>query len=245
VTRQAFSLYCLPYAGAGAGMYSTWRARLPRSIDLIALHLPGRGIRSAEPPIHDWTRLTDVVMADIDRSRRGPFGLFGHSMGALIALEVAHAIRERWGESPAWLGVSACQAPSRRTPDLKWLTCRDHVVRDELCALGGTPPELLENGEMLDLLTPVLRADFHLCGSYRRPERAPLGCAMLVLGGTRDDISHPRENLTTWSAETTGPCQVTMIEGGHFFIHEQADATVGQVVASLSSVMRAIRPIPA
>jgi surfactin synthase thioesterase subunit len=234
-----FTLFCMPYAGGGANVYRAWRRRLPPCIDLVALDLPGRGLRNAELPVHDWGQLINGVVADVQRHRHGPFGLFGHSMGALIAFEVAHAIRNREDQGPVWLGISACQAPSRRTPDLKWLASADQDVHEELHGLGGTPPELLANRDLLDLLTPVLRADFHLCGSYRRPERAPLCCPMLVLGGTRDEISHPYENLSAWSVETTGRCEVTMIEGGHFFIHEQPDGTVGQVVASLSSVMRA------
>lgn len=240
---QGFTLFCLPYAGAGAGVYGAWRGRMPRCIQLVALDLPGRGIRNAEPPAYDWRQLTQGVMDDIRRYRRSSFGLFGHSMGALLALEVAHAIRERHGEGPAWLGVSGCQAPLRRTPEFKWLTCRDEAVHEELRDLGGTPPELFENRDLLDLVTPVVRADFHLCGSYRRPDRAPLDCPMLVLGGTQDKISHPHDNLAAWSAETTGQCRVAMIEGGHFFVHEQIDATIAQVIASLSSAAGGIQPV--
>jgi len=237
-------LLCLPYAGAGAAVYRAWRQRLPPCIDLVAFDLPGRGIRHGEPPLNDWRRLIDVVVADAQPHVAGPFAIFGHSMGALVALELAHAIHARHGGSPIWLGVSGCQAPARRKLDLKWLTCDDEAVCEELRSLGGTPPELLENRDLLELLLPALRADFHLCGSYRPPQRERLRCPMLVLGGTRDSISDPSDNLAAWSVETLGRCDVAMIEGDHFFIHEQADAVLERVVASLSSVAGAVRSPP-
>jgi surfactin synthase thioesterase subunit len=218
---------------------------MPPRIDLVAFDLPGRGIRHGEPALNDWRRLIDVVVADAQPHVAEPFAIFGHSMGALVALELAHAIRARHGRSPIWLGISGCQAPVRRKLDLKWLTCDDEAVCEELRSLGGTPPELLENRDLLALLLPALRADFHLCGSYRPQQREPLRCPMLVLGGTRDSISDPSDNLAAWSVETRGRCDVAMIEGDHFFIHEQADAVLERVVASLSSVAGVVRSPPA
>ena len=238
-------LFCLPYAGAGAAVYRAWRQRMPPCIELIAFDLPGRGIRHREPPVSDWHRLIDDIVVDAQPHIAEPFAIFGHSMGALVALELAHAIRARHGRSPIWLGVSGCQAPARRKLDLRWLTCDDEAVCDELRSLGGTSPELLENRDLLELLLPALRADFHLCGSYRPPQRERLRCPMLVLGGTRDAISDPSDNLAAWSVETTGRCDVAMIDGDHFFIHEQADAVLGRVVGSLSSVVGAVRSPPA
>ena len=238
-------LFCLPYAGAGASVYRDWRRRLPPCIDLVAFDLPGRGIRHGESPVNDWRRLIDVVVTDAQPHVADPFAIFGHSMGALIALELAHAIRARYGRSPVWLGVSGCQAPAQRKLDLKWLTRDDEAVCDELRSLGGTPPELLENRDLLELLLPALRADFHLCGSYRPPQRERLRCPMLVLGGTRDGISEPLDNLAAWSVETLGRCDVAMIEGDHFFIHEQADAVLERVITSLTSVAGAVRSLPA
>jgi len=244
VTPQ-LKLFCLPYAGAGAAVYRAWRQRMPPCIELVAFDLPGRGIRHGELPLNDWRRLIDVVMADAQPHIAQPFAIFGHSMGALVALELAHAIRARNGRDPIWLGVSGCQAPARRKLDLKWLTCDDEDVCEELRSLGGTPPELLANRDLLELLLPALRADFHLCGSYRPPQRERLRCPMLVLGGTQDSISEPSDNLTAWSTETLGRCDVSMIEGDHFFIHEQADAVLERLVASLSSVVGAVGSLPA
>jgi surfactin synthase thioesterase subunit len=237
VTPQ-LKLFCLPYAGAGAAVYRAWRQCMPPCIDLIAFDLPGRGIGHGEAPVNDWRRLIDVVAADAQPQVAEPFAIFGYSMGALVALELAHAIRARHGRSPIWLGVSGCQAPARRELDLRWLTCDDAAACEELRSLGGTPPDLLENRDLLELLRPALRADFHLCGSYRSRQRERLRCPMLVLGGTQDRISDPSDNLAAWSAETAGRCEVAMIGGDHFFIHEQVDAVLERVVASLTAVAR-------
>lgn len=239
MTASRVSLFCLPYAGAGAAVYRGWEDRLPNWVELIPLHLPGRGLRYHLPAMHDWAQLIDLLLRDVRPHIARPFGVFGHSMGALIGIELAHAIRARHQRTPVWFGASGSKAPSRRERDLKWLDCPEEALLDELRSLHGTPPELLENRELLEMLLPALRADFHLCGSYDPQRRAPLDCPLLALGGTDDDdVSPPQENLTAWSLETSGSCRVEMLNGDHFFIHTQQDAVIALVVDSLSEAIR-------
>jgi surfactin synthase thioesterase subunit len=176
------TLFCLPYAGAGAAIYRGWRHRLPDWIELIPLHLPGRGMRYHLPAMHDWAQLIDLLVRDVRPHIARPFGIFGHSMGALIGIELAHAIRARYQRTPVWFGASGSKAPSQRERDLKWLDCSEETLLDELRSLHGTPPDLLENRELLEVLLPALRADFHLCRSYHPQRREPLNCPLLVLG---------------------------------------------------------------
>jgi surfactin synthase thioesterase subunit len=234
MATERVQLVCLPYAGAGAVAYRGWQGRLPHWIELIALELPGRGLRQAEPVVQDWSELTDIVMAAVRARVSGRLALFGHSMGALVAIELAHALRARGGPTPLWLGASGCVAPQQRELDLSWRDCPDESLVAELRALGGTPPEVLECRDLLDLVLPAVRADFHLCGSYRPAPRAPLDCPMLVLGGVGDPISRPYDNLSAWSRETNGPCRVELVDGGHFFIHEREAAVAGLVISSLA-----------
>jgi surfactin synthase thioesterase subunit len=233
------NLFCLPYAGAGAAMYRGWKSRLPSWIELIPLHLPGRGVRYNLPAMHNWAQLIGLLMQDVQPYLARPFAIFGHSMGALIGIELAYAIRARHQRTPVWFGASGSKAPSRRERDLKWLDCPEETLLDELRSLHGTPPELLENRELLEMLLPALRADFYLCGSYHPQRREPLDCPLLALGGTGDDdVSPPQENLAAWSLETSGPCRVEMLDGDHFFIHTHQDAVITLVVDALSKAIR-------
>lgn len=233
--RNTLTLFCLPYAGGSAAVYREWQRHLPAWIRLVPLHMPGRGVRHSMRALHEWPALLDLLLDDVAVQLGRPFAIFGYSMGALIAIELAHAIRERHGVGPAWLGVAACKAPSRRKRELHWLTCHESEFLDEVRSLNGMPEELLENREFMDLVLPFLRADFHLCGSYVYRQRVPLDCPMLVLGGTRDrEIAQDPENLAAWSLETRGALEQCAIDADHFFINTHRDVLVELVVGSLT-----------
>jgi surfactin synthase thioesterase subunit len=232
---EALTLFCLPYAGGSAAIYRDWSARLPQWIRLVPLHMPGRGVRHAMRPLHGWRALLDLLVEDAQPFVAQPFAIFGHSMGALIGIELAQALRRRHGVSPVWFGASACKAPSRREPEHHWLTCPENDFIDEVRSLNGMPDELLENREFMELVLPFLRADFHLCGSYEYRQREPLDCAMLVLGGSQDtEISSEPENLAAWARETTGPYEQKAIDAGHFFINTHRAGVIDHVVGSLA-----------
>jgi surfactin synthase thioesterase subunit len=244
--EDGVTLFCLPYAGGSAAIYRAWQGRVPSWVKLIPLHMPGRGVRHAVPPMHRWSELLDVLAEDMQPHLGRPFGIFGHSLGALVGFELAHAVRERYDRTPLWLGVSACKAPVRHEPKLHWLTCPESEFLDGVRVLEGMPGELLDNREFMDLVLPFLRADFHLSGSYspgsNRP-RQPLECPMLALGGTEDpEIAADPQNLSAWAAETRGRCLVREIPAGHFFIDTHRDAVIDFVVEDLARAYRSRGP---
>lgn len=230
-------LFTLPHAGAGVAVYRDWAGRLPDWIELVPLQPPGRGARHGEPLLHDWAELTVSLLRDVEPYAGRRFAVFGHSMGALAGFELAHAVAAWQGAMPVWLGVSGCMAPGRRELQVKWRDCPAGEVLDEVRRLNGTLPEALENAELQELVLPILRADFHLCGVYRPAVRPPLRCPILVLGGHDDVVSAEPGNLAGWATETTGPFALAMFAGGHFFIDGQRDAVIGAVVQSLTQTM--------
>jgi len=231
------NLFCLPYAGAGAGIFRGWEQRLPDWVGLRPVHLPGRGKLRHEAAIHHWPELIARLMADLAADLQTPFAIFGHSLGALIGIELAQAIRNRCGREPIWMGASASIAPAHRERDAGWLTRPATEVLNEVRQLNGTPAELLEHEELLELLLPVLRADFHLCGTFVTNFRRPLDCPVTAFGGLDDPISTPRENLTSWSRETTGPFDLQMMPGGHFFIDQSPVPVIGKIATALAAAV--------
>ncbi len=236
---EGVNLLLLPYAGAGASIYRGWETQMPAGIRSVPLTPPGRGARYGEPPLLQWDPLIDRLMADIVPILDRPYAIFGQSMGALIGLELAHEIQRHSGSAPIWLGFSSCIAPSRRVPELKWRTAPADDLRAELNRLGGTPPPLLQNPELLELLLPAIRADFHLCGSYTRRVRPPLECPLLVLGGVDDDISANAANFEAWASETRGPFRLEMLPGGHFLSDTMRQSVINLVISDLLAAMAA------
>jgi surfactin synthase thioesterase subunit len=214
------TLLCLPYSGASAMVYSRWRRKLPQWLKLQPVELPGRGARYGEPLHTDMRRLALQLAQEQKTTLKAPYALFGHSLGALLACEMAHAFRSLGCPEPVALFASGTAAPTMRADyDRGFAEPRsDAELIEQLRTLNGTSEEVLANEELMSLTLPVLRADFLLCGRFEPQPRPLLNCPVHVLGGKTDRATI--EQLIGWSKETHGSFSVDMLAGGHFFIHE-------------------------
>ncbi|MFE0463179.1 thioesterase II family protein [Kitasatospora sp. NPDC058965] len=228
VPRARLRLFLFHPAGAGPLLYRDWPDRLPADLDLWAIQLPGREARFAEPLLTDHQlvveRLTAALRPYLDR----PYAFFGHSMGALLAHGVAAAGRRHGDRAPERVLFSGCPGPgSTARPDrTRW---SDTELVEELRRMGGTSEEVLAEPELLELLLPILRADFAVVSSYRRPEGPLLDCPVTVLGGAEDTVT-PAE-LERWRAVTTGRSSLHTFPGGHFYLTGEAAPQVLATVA--------------
>jgi len=149
-----------------------------------------------------------------------PYAFFGHSMGSLISFELARYLRQIGHHlQPIHLFVAARRAPQLPDPDPPTYSLPEQEFIQELRRLQGTPEEVLQNIELLQVLLPLLRADFALCETYHYTEETPLQCAISALGGLQDtDISH--DALTAWRKQTTGLFKSRFFAGDHFFLYK-------------------------
>jgi medium-chain acyl-[acyl-carrier-protein] hydrolase len=210
-------LFLLPFAGGGASAFRAWPAALPSDIEIYALQLPGRENRITEPPFGSLPDLVRELANDISGLTREPFAFFGHSMGALVAFELSRELRRRGQNEPVHLVVSGFRAPQLppRQPPLHHLA--DASLADELKGLGGTPPEVFNKPEILELVLPALRADLALSETYEYRSEPPLSCRISAWGGRQDAYLNETE-LHGWSAATSGPFAVQRFHGGHMYI---------------------------
>ncbi|MBH3339926.1 thioesterase [Pseudomonas mendocina] len=237
----AVDLYCLPYSGASAMVYSRWRRKLPDWLVVRPVELPGRGSRLGESLQTDMCALARQLAKELMPELRHPYALFGHSLGALLAFELTHALRELGCPPPLMLFASGTAAPTRREDYEKGYAQAksDEELVTELRELQGTSEEVLANRELMSLTLPILRADFLMCGRYRYQRRPLLGLPIHVLGGTTDRSS--LEQLQAWSEETACGFSLDMFEGGHFFIHEHEQRVLETIGDGLSVHMGRVR----
>lgn len=218
-TSASLKLFCLPYSGASAMFYSPWRRQLPDWLSVRPLELPGRGMRMDEPLQTEIATLTARLADEIADELDTPYALFGHSLGGLLAFELAHALRTRGLPAPLALFASATAGPSRRDVSDYAVEKSDQQLRDRLRELQGTSESVLANDELMQLMLPILRADFLLCGSFVHGGREPLGVPIHVFGGKQDSVSV--EELLDWQEDTSTGFSLDMFEGHHFYLIEQ------------------------
>ncbi len=214
-------LFCFPYSGAGASVYNSWIERLPATIELCAVQLPGRETRLAEPPHQELSTLVEAVATALLPYTNQPFAFFGHSMGALLSFELTRYLRSHHHIQPLHLFVSGHSAPQldRMQPPIHDLP--DPELIQELRRYNGTPEAVFAHPELLNMLLPILRADFALYETYAYRPDAPLNCPLSVFGGLQDREA-PYERLEPWRAQTRGTCALEMFPGDHFYFNHES-----------------------
>src|SRR5690606_26410192 len=206
---------------SSAMVYSRWRRKLPAWVQVRPLELPGRGARLGEPLQTDMQALARQLASEQRLAANAPYALLGHSLGALLAFELAHELQALGCPAPVALFACGTAAPTRREDydGKKWREPKsDAELIAELRELQGTPEEVLANEELMSLTLPVLRADFLLCGGYGYRQRPPLRCPLHVLAGEDDRATE--DQLLAWRQESVGEFSLDVFPGGHFFIHE-------------------------
>jgi medium-chain acyl-[acyl-carrier-protein] hydrolase len=225
-------LLCLPFPGGAASVYLPWADALPPGVQLCVAQLPGREDRFLEPPLTRFDEVVDRLVTAVLAEVEPPFAIFGHSGGALLGYEVARTLRRRAEAEPTHLFVSGQPAPDvdRTEPDMHRLP--DAELIDALRAIGGTAPELLDHPEMLELLLPVLRADFAWYETYQYRPGDQLSCEVTALA-SRSDVRASVDSVQQWRSRTTGTFRLRLVDGGHFFVRDARAAILREISVDL------------
>ncbi|HWN70404.1 MAG TPA: alpha/beta fold hydrolase [Haliangium sp.] len=215
-------LFCFPYAGGSPGMFRLWPARLPKDVELAALRLPGRDRRISEAPFTTWEPLLaaveEALLPHLDR----PFAFFGHSLGASIAWETACRLRARGHALPAHLLLSGRRAPHRAPRVAPIHALPRPELYERLRLAYRTTAEVLANREVMELIEPMLRADFRLAETWTPAMQAPLPVPIAAFSGALDPIAPPSD-VQEWALHTTLAFSVRDFPGDHFFVHSSED----------------------
>ncbi|GAA3185770.1 MULTISPECIES: thioesterase II family protein [Streptomyces] len=228
---DAVPLVCFPHAGGSAGSYLALSKRLAPHVATWAVQYPGRQERHREAPFTEVTALADAAFAALRPYLSAPYAFFGHSMGAVVAFEVARRC-ETAGAGPVRLFASGRRAPS--VPHRGATGWRDDdALVAELERLGGTAPGVLADPELRALVLPALRADYRAVEGYVCAAGATVGCPLTVLCGDADPVFAVSE-AGAWRPHTTGAFDVSVHPGGHFYLDPQAAGVAAVVTAALT-----------
>ncbi|MBR8835626.1 MAG: thioesterase [Stigonema ocellatum SAG 48.90 = DSM 106950] len=230
-------LFCFPYAGAGASIFRTWSAQLPQEIEVYSVQLPGRESRMKEPLFTDLVPLIDSLIPAIQPHLDLPFVFFGHSMGGLLSFEVARQLRRLQHPIPLHLFISGRRAPQLRALDPPIHQLPDAEFLEALSRYNGTPENVLQNVELMNLFLPILRADLAINETYVYHPETPLDCSLSVFGGLQDDRVS-RDSLAAWRDQTNGNFSLRMFLGDHFFLRSQQGELLQAISQDIGQIIQ-------
>jgi len=217
-SRAHLRLFCFPYAGGGSEVFRAWSVTLPESVEVCSVQLPGHGARFREQPLRRFGPLIKAIAEALAPYLNKPFAFFGHSMGATIAFETARELRRTRRPFPSHLFVSGGRAPSIPYRGLLTYNLPEQEFIEELRRLNGTPQEVIEHCELMQIMLPLLRADFELIQTYVYRPEPPLACPITAFGGSQDrNVSCA--DMEGWREQTSCSFSMQRITGDHFFLH--------------------------
>ncbi|KAM6959147.1 S-acyl fatty acid synthase thioesterase, medium chain [Aplochiton taeniatus] len=220
-------LICFPWAGGGSIHYARWGKVLNSSIEVYAVILPGRERRAKQSFFRSMQQIVDeVIDVLVPVLKEKPFALFGHSMGAITSFAVATALKKIHKLEPIHIFLSGASAPysETRISAPKRSNQSDEDFLTWMTSIGGTPPELLANPEVLKLFLPALKSDLQIVEDYscNQPDSPLISCPVTCFDG-KQDISH---DLQAWKAISSGDFTVKMLEGPHFYLKDSTNEKV-------------------
>lgn len=211
-------LFCFPYAGGSALNFRSWFDKLPLTVEVCPIELPGRGTRLREPLFTQLLPLIQAIACALLPYLNKPFTFFGHSMGGLISFELARLLCRDYGRSPTHLFISGYKAPHLPDFNPPIHNLPEPLFLEKLRELNGTPNEVLAHKELMGLFIPILKADLTILETYVYAPEPRLNCPIAVFSGLQDRGINCND-LKAWQEQTNASFSLQMLPGDHFFLH--------------------------
>ncbi|MFF9035956.1 thioesterase II family protein [Streptomyces sp. NPDC014892] len=234
-THDTTKLICLPYAGAGASFYRPWKALAGDALEIVPLQLPGRERLIDEDPYRDAHRAVDGLLAQL-REELGEAGghrvaVFGHSLGAVLAFELAHRLVDEPGVELLHVFVSGSPEPARgRERRATGLSDEEFLAR--VGDFAGYHHPALDDPEMREMILPALRADVEMHENYTPSTDLPLQAPLTVVRGEDDDLVG-YDDAESWSKVAGRDFEHVEVPGGHMYLTDAAPALVRLIVSTV------------
>jgi surfactin synthase thioesterase subunit len=218
------AIVCIPHAGAGASSFAPLAKSLMGRASVWAVRLPGRESRILEPPLRTIGEMAESLVEPVASIDTENIIILGQCSGAWLGFELIRVLARQSRRLPISWFVACAQSPPRCL-DTEMATApfaTDAEVIDQLRAIGGTPASVFDDPELLELLIPVVRADFKAGEEYAIPANwEPIDVSIASFGG-RHDTNLDKAEILGWEKYTTWRFEYQIFDGDHFFVQRES-----------------------
>ena len=221
-------LFCFHYGGGSNTSFYPWINKIPHSIELIAVELPGRGRNMSQPLLTNVNDITVLLVEEVKHYLDKPFIFFGHSVGSLISFELTKAMREQNLQLPMHLILSGSMAPHTLHKRRHICHLDDVAFAEELKIYNGIPQEVRNEPSLMEMFLPIIRADMSIIENYNYLPSKPLDCNITTITG-QNDPTVPIEDAKAWTSHANLSCNHYTLNGDHFFVKTALDEVINIV----------------
>lgn len=196
----------IPFGGGNKFLYESAKAFFPDGKELVSYDLPGRGSRVGELIETDMDKVIndffDQMSADLD----GSYCLYGHCLGGILSFAIARACRIRGVRLPSQLFISGAKAPSlflKSDGPLPEIDVEFFLIN------SGVPEPLVSNDSFMDMMRPIVTADFRMYVGYQYEPQEPIDVPINLLVEHAEELD---ETVQLWQHETTEPLRIHRIQ---------------------------------
>ncbi len=231
-------LFCIPYSGASAAVYTAWKKDISPEIEICPIELSAHGRRMNEPVYEDLpSAVKDVALHILKLLKKNePYAILGHSMGALLAFEVYHVLVAAGVHEPVCMFFSGRKSPQDQVASTEFYKAADDDFLKVVYMYGGTTPAIMQNEELRNLFIPILRSDFKLTETYTWREHInKIHCPIVIANG-ENDLSVSNADMNRWAELTDNVCNIYTCKGDHFFLFQNTKEMVDIINGQIGSL---------
>jgi surfactin synthase thioesterase subunit len=219
--EEPFNLFCFPSAGSSASQFKNWPSHFKNFVKIFSCQLPGREERFNEPLIRVFSELINAIVNELPSLiNNKPYGIIGHSLGALIGYELICHLLKSGNNRPKFFMICAKEPPHCHSIPTAKEVSSDRWIIDRLKAYQAMPEEVLKMKEFKDIFLPIMRADYQLLTTYDDSSHLSIDLPILTCHG-KMDTSISKKNMMAWKKYTCAHYEFREFQGGHFFLKDQ------------------------
>lgn len=223
------------YAGGSASIFHSYNMLISSEVEIVAIQLPGHGDRFKESLITDWSEMKELIRSEISLLCNKPYILFGHSFGAQLAFEFS-LHQTILANPPLHAFFSGAKAPYLEKSSSPIHHLPDQEFIEKLVAMGGTPKIVSENNELMQILLPMLRADFKLSHLHKVEAKCYFNFPATILYGNRDNFTSLNA-IQAWQHLFSLPININCVDGDHYYINNNRERVASYINEVIENIL--------